>query len=70
MFKVDIAVQDVAAIIIEPIQGEGGFYPAPKSLLQALRKLCDEHGIVLIVDEIQTGFGRTGKMFACEDAGI
>ncbi|GDY26120.1 4-aminobutyrate transaminase [Agarivorans sp. Toyoura001] len=70
LFKVDIAVQDVAAIIIEPIQGEGGFYPAPKSLLQALRKLCDEHGIVLIVDEIQTGFGRTGKMFACEGAGI
>ncbi|MDO6762209.1 4-aminobutyrate--2-oxoglutarate transaminase [Agarivorans sp. 1_MG-2023] len=70
LFKVDIAVQDVAAIIIEPIQGEGGFYPAPKSLLQALRKLCDEQGIVLIVDEIQTGFGRTGKMFACEEAGI
>ncbi|UPW20579.1 4-aminobutyrate--2-oxoglutarate transaminase [Agarivorans sp. TSD2052] len=70
LFKVDIGPQDVAAIIIEPIQGEGGFYPAPKALLQALRALCDEHGIVLIIDEIQTGFGRTGKMFSCEDAGI
>ncbi|WP_432453062.1 MULTISPECIES: 4-aminobutyrate--2-oxoglutarate transaminase [unclassified Agarivorans] len=70
LFKVDIGPQDVAAIIIEPIQGEGGFYPAPHALLQSLRALCDEHGIVLILDEIQTGFGRTGKMFCCEDSGI
>jgi 4-aminobutyrate aminotransferase/(S)-3-amino-2-methylpropionate transaminase len=60
----------VAAIIIEPVQGEGGFYIASPKFLQALRRLCDEHGIVLIVDEIQTGFARTGKMFAIEHAGI
>ena len=66
LFKATIAPTDVAAIIIEPLQGEGGFYPAPAKLMQALRKCCDEHGIVLIVDEIQTGFGRTGKMFAIE----
>jgi 4-aminobutyrate aminotransferase/(S)-3-amino-2-methylpropionate transaminase len=70
LFKVDIAPQDVAAMVIEPVQGEGGFYPAPESFLQSLRALCDEHGILLIVDEIQTGFGRTGKFFACERAGI
>lgn len=66
IFKVDIAPEDVAAIIIEPVQGEGGFYGAPKAFVQALRVLCDKHGIVLIADEIQTGFGRTGTMFACE----
>jgi 4-aminobutyrate aminotransferase/(S)-3-amino-2-methylpropionate transaminase len=55
LFKVDIAPSDVAAIIIEPVQGEGGFYAAPMKFLQVLRKLCDEHGIVLIADEIQTG---------------
>jgi 4-aminobutyrate aminotransferase/(S)-3-amino-2-methylpropionate transaminase len=66
LFKVDIAPTDVAAIIVEPIQGEGGFYQAPAKFLQALRKMCDEHGIVLIADEIQTGFGRTGKMFNFE----
>ncbi len=70
LFKVDIAPSDVAAIIVEPVQGEGGFYAAPAEFLQALRALCDEHGIVLIADEIQTGFGRTGKMFSCEHAGI
>jgi 4-aminobutyrate aminotransferase/(S)-3-amino-2-methylpropionate transaminase len=70
LFKVDIASSDVAAIIIEPIQGEGGFYPAPAEFLHALRKLCDEHGIVLIADEIQTGFGRTGKMFCFEHSGV
>jgi len=70
LFKVDIAPTDVAAIIVEPIQGEGGFYQAPTEFLQALRKLCDQHGIVLIADEIQTGFGRTGKMFAFEHAGV
>uniref|UniRef100_A0A486XK32 Gamma-aminobutyrate:alpha-ketoglutarate aminotransferase n=1 Tax=Rheinheimera sp. BAL341 TaxID=1708203 RepID=A0A486XK32_9GAMM len=70
MFKVDIAPEDVAAIIIEPVQGEGGFYPAPPALLKALRQLCDQHGIVLIADEIQTGFGRTGKMFAMAHSGV
>ncbi|MCZ6578446.1 MAG: 4-aminobutyrate--2-oxoglutarate transaminase [Gammaproteobacteria bacterium] len=70
LFKVDIAPSDVAAIIVEPIQGEGGFYPAPVEFLQALRSLCDEHGIVLVADEIQTGFARTGKMFCSEYAGI
>lgn len=70
LFKVDIAPSDVAAIIVEPVQGEGGFYVAPNEFLQALRKLCDQHGILLIADEIQTGFGRTGKMFAFEYAGV
>ena len=70
LFRISIAPADVAAIIIEPVQGEGGFYPAPNEFLQALRKLCDEHGIVLIADEIQTGFARTGKFFCCEYAGI
>ncbi|MFT6349533.1 MAG: 4-aminobutyrate aminotransferase/(S)-3-amino-2-methylpropionate transaminase [Psychromonas sp.] len=70
LFKVDICPTDVAAIIVEPVQGEGGFYAAPTEFLQALRKLCDQHGIVLIADEIQTGFGRTGKMFAFEHAGV
>ena len=70
LFKVDIAPEDVAAIIIEPVQGEGGFYQAPTELLKALRQLCDQHGIVLIADEIQTGFGRTGKLFAMEHSGV
>ncbi|MBT8434245.1 MAG: 4-aminobutyrate--2-oxoglutarate transaminase, partial [Gammaproteobacteria bacterium] len=70
LFLADIAPTDVAAIIIEPVQGEGGFYPAPVEFLQALRAVCDEHGIVMIVDEIQTGFARTGKMFCSEYASI
>jgi 4-aminobutyrate aminotransferase/(S)-3-amino-2-methylpropionate transaminase len=70
LFMADIAPSDVAAIIIEPIQGEGGFYPAPAEFLQALRALCDEHGIMLVIDEIQTGFARTGKMFCSEYAGV
>jgi len=70
LFKVSIAPADVAAIIVEPVQGEGGFYPASNEFLQALRKLCDEHGIVLIADEIQSGFARTGKFFCCEYAGV
>ena len=60
----------VAAIIIEPVLGEGGFYAAPPELLRKLRALCDQHGILLIADEMQSGFGRTGKMFAIEHAGI
>ncbi len=65
-FKVDIDPKRVAAIIIEPVQGEGGFNITPPELMVALRKLCDEHGILLIADEVQTGFGRTGKLFAME----
>jgi 4-aminobutyrate aminotransferase len=64
LFKADVEPQRVAAIIVEPIQGEGGFYPAPPELLRALRAECDQHGILLIADEIQTGFARTGRMFA------
>lgn len=66
IFKADIDAAQVAAIIIEPVQGEGGFHPAPAELMRGLRRICDEHGIVLIADEVQTGFGRTGKMFAME----
>ena len=61
---------DLAAIIIEPVQGEGGFIPMPKRFLQELRNICTESGAVLIFDEIQSGFGRTGKLFACEHYGI
>ena len=64
------APDETAAIVIEPIIGEGGYVPAPDRFMQHLRALCDEHGILLIVDEVQTGFGRTGKMFAYEHAGI
>jgi len=70
LFKTDVEPSRIAAMIIEPVQGEGGFYPAPDGFLQQLRAICDEHGIVLIVDEIQTGFGRTGTLFACEQSGI
>ncbi len=63
LFKSDVEARRVAAIVIEPVQGEGGFYPAPPELLQGLRSICDEHGILLIADEVQTGFGRTGKWF-------
>jgi 4-aminobutyrate aminotransferase len=66
LFKADIDPKRVAAIVVEPVQGEGGFYPAPPALLRALRRECDEHGILLVADEIQTGFGRTGRMFAME----
>ena len=66
LFSSDVEARRVAAIIIEPVQGEGGFHVAPPELMQGLRSLCDEHGIVLIADEIQTGFARTGKMFAME----
>ena len=70
LFKCDIDPNRVAAIIIECVQGEGGFYPAPASFLQKLRELCDQKGIMLICDEIQTGFARTGRMFAHDYAGI
>lgn len=70
LFRSDIEASRVAAIIIEPVQGEGGFYAASPTFLQALRRICDDKGILLIADEIQTGFARTGKMFAIEHAGI
>lgn len=70
LFKSDIEAEKVAAIIVEPVQGEGGFYPVPGGFLAALRALCDRHGILLVVDEIQTGFARTGRMFAIEYAGV
>ena len=66
LFKADIEPTRVAAIILEPVQGEGGFYQASPEFMRELRKLCDEHGILLIADEVQTGFGRTGKLFAME----
>jgi 4-aminobutyrate aminotransferase len=64
LFKSDLDPDRVAAIIFEPVQGEGGFYPAPPDLLRSLRAFCNEHGIVMIADEVQTGFARTGTMFA------
>jgi len=64
------APDETAAIIIEPVIGEGGYVPAPNGYLQALRQLCNEHGILLILDEVQSGFGRTGKLFAFEHSGI
>ncbi len=70
LFKADVDPARVAAIIIEPVLGEGGFYAAPAELMRRLRALCDQHGIVLVADEIQAGFGRTGKMFAIEHSGI
>jgi 4-aminobutyrate aminotransferase/(S)-3-amino-2-methylpropionate transaminase len=70
IFKNDIEPERVAAIIVEPVQGEGGFYVAPTEFLQALRALCDKHGIVFIADEIQTGAGRTGTWFAIEQSGV
>ena len=70
LFKADIEPRRVAAIVIEPVQGEGGFYVAPAEFLEALRALCDRHGILLIADEVQTGFGRTGKLFAMEHSGV
>ncbi len=70
LFKSDVDPKRVAAIIIEPVLGEGGFYAAPAELLRKLRELCDQHGIVLIADEIQSGFARTGRMFAIEHSGV
>jgi 4-aminobutyrate aminotransferase / (S)-3-amino-2-methylpropionate transaminase / 5-aminovalerate transaminase len=70
LFHADIDPKQIAAIIIEPIQGEGGFYVAPPEFMQALRAICDDHGIVLIADEVQTGFARSGRLFALEHSGI
>jgi 4-aminobutyrate aminotransferase / (S)-3-amino-2-methylpropionate transaminase / 5-aminovalerate transaminase len=65
-----VAAESVAAIVIEPVQGEGGFVVAPRPFLEGVRRVCDDNGIVLVVDEIQTGFGRTGKLFAIEHYGV
>ena len=70
IFKNDAEPRDIAAIVIEPVQGEGGFHVAPKDFLQRLRALCDQHGILLIADEVQTGAGRTGSFFAMEQLGV
>jgi 4-aminobutyrate aminotransferase len=70
LFKTDIDPQRVAAIVIEPVQGEGGFNVAPTELMQGLRALCDTHGIVLVADEVQTGFARTGKLFSMQHHGV
>jgi 4-aminobutyrate aminotransferase/(S)-3-amino-2-methylpropionate transaminase len=69
-FVTQVAAETVAAIVVEPVQGEGGFVVAPREFMQGLRRICDEHGTVLVVDEVQTGFARTGTMFAIEQYGI
>lgn len=70
LFKADLDPGRVAAIIFEPVQGEGGFYPEPAALVREIRAVCDAHGIVMIADEIQTGFARTGTLFAMEGYGV
>jgi 4-aminobutyrate aminotransferase len=70
LFDSTIAPQEVAAIVVEPVQGEGGYVPAPPAFLQLLRRICDQHGVLLVADEIQSGFGRTGRMWGFEHAGI
>ena len=70
IFRAEVDPARVAAILLEPVQGEGGFNVVPFEFMRALRELCDRHGILFIADEIQTGFGRTGKMFAVEHSGI
>ena len=70
MLETHVAPEHVAAIVFEPQQGEGGFVPAPQAYVEGLRAICDRHGIVLVADEVQTGFGRTGRMFAMEHFGV
>lgn len=70
VFKSTTPPEEVAAIVVEAVQGEGGYLPAPEGFLRGLRRICDEHGIMLIVDEVQSGMGRTGKMFALEHYGV
>src|SRR6266516_1616419 len=65
-----VAAENVAAIVVEPVQGEGGFVVAPREFLEGLRRICDDNGIVLVLDEVQTGFGRTGKMWGIEHYGV
>jgi 4-aminobutyrate aminotransferase/(S)-3-amino-2-methylpropionate transaminase len=69
-FTTQVPAESVAALVVEPVQGEAGFLPAPRDFLVGLRRICDEHGIVFVVDEVQTGFGRTGRLFATEHYGI
>ncbi|MBI2538480.1 MAG: acetyl ornithine aminotransferase family protein [Deltaproteobacteria bacterium] len=70
LFRHEMRPDEVAAIVVEPIQGEGGYVVPPPDFLGKLKEICDRHGILLVADEIQTGFGRTGKMFACEHSGV
>ncbi len=70
LFKTTTPPEEVAAIVVEAVQGEGGYVPSPAGFLKGLRRICDQHGILLIVDEVQSGMGRTGKMFACEHYGV
>ena len=70
LFKTTTPPEEVAGIVVEAVQGEGGYVPAPKNFLHGLRRICDQHKIMLIVDEVQSGMGRTGKMFACEHYGV
>ncbi|MFN2532060.1 MAG: aminotransferase class III-fold pyridoxal phosphate-dependent enzyme, partial [Pyrinomonadaceae bacterium] len=70
LFKTTTPPDEVAAIVVEAVQGEGGYVPAPHGFLKGLRRICDQHGIMLVVDEVQSGMGRTGKMFACEHYGV
>ena len=70
LFKTQSAPDETAALVLEPVLGEGGYVPAPAPFLRALREVCDQHGILLVLDEVQTGFGRTGKLFAFEHADI
>jgi 4-aminobutyrate aminotransferase / (S)-3-amino-2-methylpropionate transaminase / 5-aminovalerate transaminase len=69
-FQTHVAAEDVAAIVFEPVQGEGGFIPATQEFVHGLREICDEHGIVLVCDEVQSGFARTGRFFAIEHFGV
>ena len=70
LFLTTTPPEEVAAIVVEPVQGEGGYIPAPSAFLKEVRRICDEHGILLITDEVQSGMGRTGKMFAIEHSGV
>jgi len=70
VLKQQSAPKDTAAILIEPVLGEGGYVPAPAAFLQGIRRICDEHGILLVIDEVQSGFGRTGKLFNIEYSGV
>jgi 4-aminobutyrate aminotransferase len=70
LFQCNVPPSEVAAILVEPIQGEGGYLVPPDGFLQGLRDLCDRHGILLIFDEVQSGIGRTGRMFACQHWGV
>jgi 4-aminobutyrate aminotransferase / (S)-3-amino-2-methylpropionate transaminase / 5-aminovalerate transaminase len=70
LFTTHVSPEHVAAMVFEPQQGEGGFLPAPQEFVDGLRRICDDHGIVLVADEVQTGFGRTGRMFAMEHFGV